>query len=611
MGQSIVRFAGLEYDPTRGLLTRDGTPVPLRPKCFAVLSYLIENHGRLVSKDELFEAIWPDTVVTDDSLTQCLIQIRKAIGDDHRTLIRTVPRRGYLFEATLESEAAPLETNGSARQEGSGEPGPANDSGLDPSSRADLWPNPGSIALFAVLLGAAIIGLVLLPAEQEATTFELPVSVFVAPTELSDATVEGPDLLRGALIRRLSKIAIFQVTTREPTDLANGVDVHVISTVSRAAAQAHEAVIRLVRSSDATVLWTESFPWTSEERAGIAERVARAMKVYLDPRIVQRAQAAGHQPDAEALNAFLAGLVALDYGTQEGFERAISYFETAIRLDPNFAAAYRNKAVGYGFLSNFRHVDEQQIVELWQHAQALEPDQPGTLLWLIGIHQAEGDLDAAREAMRSLRARHPDFQAFGLAEFQAQCGYLDEALVIVDAIIEEDREAIWPRYLKIKFLWLAGRNQEALALANSILEVTPADRQALLERSRVLESLGRIPEAVASLPAGFSALKTAHEAGGERGLRQAQLEFAQNIERGNGLQPPEHAWQHFVRAYAALDEPEKAVAWLAKGYEENRYEFLWYRQFPYPGMQGVRAHPDFKALMDSTVGNPDDCPAVN
>ena len=75
-------FDGLTLDLTRCcLLGRDGEEIKLRPKSFEVLRRLVENSGRLVSKDELLSSVWPDTAVTDDSLVQCLIEVRRALGD--------------------------------------------------------------------------------------------------------------------------------------------------------------------------------------------------------------------------------------------------------------------------------------------------------------------------------------------------------------------------------------------------------------------------------------------------------------------------------------------------------------------------------------------------
>jgi DNA-binding winged helix-turn-helix (wHTH) protein len=91
-------FDEFTLDLTRGSLLRGQEEIKLRPKAFDVLSYLIENHGRLVSKDELIKAVWPDSFVTDDSLVQCLMEVRRALGDEGQQIIKTVPRRGYIYD---------------------------------------------------------------------------------------------------------------------------------------------------------------------------------------------------------------------------------------------------------------------------------------------------------------------------------------------------------------------------------------------------------------------------------------------------------------------------------------------------------------------------------
>jgi adenylate cyclase len=77
------------------LRTQSGDSVALRPQAFAVLRYLADHAGRLVTKDELMNALWPGLVVTDDSLVQCIHEIRRAFQDDDRVVLRTAPKRGY------------------------------------------------------------------------------------------------------------------------------------------------------------------------------------------------------------------------------------------------------------------------------------------------------------------------------------------------------------------------------------------------------------------------------------------------------------------------------------------------------------------------------------
>jgi TolB-like protein/DNA-binding winged helix-turn-helix (wHTH) protein/tetratricopeptide (TPR) repeat protein len=77
------------------LRTHSGDPVELRPQAFAVLRHLAEHAGQVITKNELMRAVWPGIAVTDDSLVQCIHEIRRALRDDERALLKTVPKRGY------------------------------------------------------------------------------------------------------------------------------------------------------------------------------------------------------------------------------------------------------------------------------------------------------------------------------------------------------------------------------------------------------------------------------------------------------------------------------------------------------------------------------------
>jgi non-specific serine/threonine protein kinase len=85
----------------RGCLLRDGREIRLRAKTFQVLVYLHQHQGRLVAKEDLFRAVWRDTFVSDDSLTKCIREIREALGDRDRQLLKTVARRGFILDAPL------------------------------------------------------------------------------------------------------------------------------------------------------------------------------------------------------------------------------------------------------------------------------------------------------------------------------------------------------------------------------------------------------------------------------------------------------------------------------------------------------------------------------
>src|SRR5262245_10012459 len=97
----MFQFEGYTLDIARNSLRGADREIALRRKSFELLRYLVENPDRLVTKQELFKAIWPHVAVTDESLAQCVSEVRQAIGDSKQAIIATVPRRGYRFAAPV------------------------------------------------------------------------------------------------------------------------------------------------------------------------------------------------------------------------------------------------------------------------------------------------------------------------------------------------------------------------------------------------------------------------------------------------------------------------------------------------------------------------------
>lgn len=97
------RFEPFLLQPAARRLLRDGTPVALTPKLFDLLHFLVMNHGRVIEKDEIFKALWPDAFVEENNLTVNIAMLRKALGEraGQTRLIETVPKRGYRFSAAV------------------------------------------------------------------------------------------------------------------------------------------------------------------------------------------------------------------------------------------------------------------------------------------------------------------------------------------------------------------------------------------------------------------------------------------------------------------------------------------------------------------------------
>lgn len=160
LGVSLLRFAGFELDQQRAELRGpDGTPIKLRPKTFEMLRLFATNGGRVLNKQELMEAVWPNVHVGEDSLFQCIRELRTALGDDRRQLIKLASGGGYLLatEVVAAPAAAP------ALAEVSGPDAPGEVSPWAPVEVAAM-PVPGRIrfglsrqAMVAVAVGLCVI----------------------------------------------------------------------------------------------------------------------------------------------------------------------------------------------------------------------------------------------------------------------------------------------------------------------------------------------------------------------------------------------------------------------------------------------------------------------
>jgi len=147
------RFGDFVLNVERGCLQRGGRDLELRPKAFELLLYLVQRAGKLASKDELVQAAWPNVTVSDDSLAQCVSDVRRLLDDEAQLFIKTVPRRGYVFVADVQTVDL------------DGEGGPGTVEGREPAVIRSLWRRPqwdfaslGVGFMAALLLVAAWLG---------------------------------------------------------------------------------------------------------------------------------------------------------------------------------------------------------------------------------------------------------------------------------------------------------------------------------------------------------------------------------------------------------------------------------------------------------------------
>jgi len=153
----VFKFADVEVREREFLLIKAGERVPLEPKAFRVLLYLLRNPGRLIPKDEVVASVWSDSAVSDNSLTRSIAQLRRVLGDDSREpiYILTVPTVGYRWVSKVEvSEEAPAEAQPPPESQPPLAPIDEQQKALSPK-KLTAWLLPAGSVLLLCLAGAA------------------------------------------------------------------------------------------------------------------------------------------------------------------------------------------------------------------------------------------------------------------------------------------------------------------------------------------------------------------------------------------------------------------------------------------------------------------------
>ena len=130
VGRDVYSFQGYTLDLDPWLRTERPSGNRVKSEKLRASRYFVANAGRLISKDELVNAVWPNVIVSDDSLAQCVSDVRQALNDADRRIIRTVPRRGYLFAAPVAVQPRHRALGRPSRARRSSRSGPSAGSGF-------------------------------------------------------------------------------------------------------------------------------------------------------------------------------------------------------------------------------------------------------------------------------------------------------------------------------------------------------------------------------------------------------------------------------------------------------------------------------------------------
>lgn len=340
----LVAFGEFRLDTARVEVTHRGRPLAIRPKAFALLAYLLAHPGRTLSKQELMTILWPNVVVTDDSLVQCVADLRTTLGPDGAKLVTTVPRHGYRFDGVLETVAAgpPPATATPKRRSWRWAIGAMGLAALGMALAGAVWNRPTVNVDQGLIRERSLAVLPLVPqGNQSSKEFadamtdeligdiaRLPGTTVIARASAATAASQHQDLRR---IGQLLNVAY----------VVNG-------TVTRDD-QSVEVALQFVSAATGVVLWSQRWRQADAEpatlRGDIPLRIARALDLQLT--------SAAHKATAStARSPAIASMALGDHLLRSSTApadvlKARGAYEDAIASDPASARSWTGLALSY------------------------------------------------------------------------------------------------------------------------------------------------------------------------------------------------------------------------------------------------------------------------
>lgn len=533
----IYRFGNYTLDLQRGALLHRTDELHLRPRSFEVLTYLVRNAGRLISKQELFDAVWGNVAVTDDSLVQCLVEIRRVLGDEQE-IVRTVRGKGYLFDGTVTA----------------GLDAPAPPPPLPPAPAAVVESRRARIVVRAGLTLALVVvtGLAFLARKNSPSS---PVTLAVLPLAQTVPTPSDPDLAVGlheevvAALGQIDASRLRVLSRRSTAGYRNsgkaaaeigrelGVDYLVEGSIREEDARWRIA-FTLVRVRDQVQVWRGVF---DRDRSTLAHlqtelgrAVARQIRLQLSP---EREQALLRREarHPRAHEHYLRGRALWAMTNRSALLAAIEEFHHATALDPGYALAYAGLADAYSALpitsdvpplevaTKAREAAEQAVrsdgllaeahaalgwQEFWfgwnwtlaeaslRRATELDPNYANARRWLGHVLSNAGRHSEALAEME--RARELDPFSPLLHVLSSQLAYHARDFVLAERLARQvvamDRN-LWAGHIALgQSLAAQDRNDEALAEFDEAVRLS-GNAKAFTRRAYALARLGRGAEA--------------------------------------------------------------------------------------------------------------------
>ena len=625
-----LRFGVFELDLRAGELRKHGLRVRLQEQPFQVLAMLLENHGEVVTREELQKKLWPaDTFVDfDHGLNKAINKIREALSDSAESprFVETVARRGYRFLAEVKiADAAHVDSSELASQAphaAEGRDGPDAPGKLEMPKR--LLPSLAwKISAFALLLLMGSLAAWKLHSWKGPSPVIRSLAVLPLESLSNDASQDYfTDGMTDELISYLGQISELRVISRTSVmaykharkplpQIARelNVDAVVEGTVLRSGDQVR-ITAQLIEASSDKHLWSQSYEGELRDTLALQSKVARAIADQIRINLNPKEQAALKNVkvvNPQAYESFLKGRYFWNKRTADGLKMALAYFNQAIAEDPKYAQAYSGLADTYALMGDWQYAvmtpkealpkAKAAAIKALELDSALGEAHNSLAFCLDGF---DWDFDSAGKEFRraiELNAGYATAHHW-YAWHLSLLGRYDEAIAEMRKAENLDPLSLVINADLAELLVLAHSYDESILQSRKTIEMDPNFglahnqlAQAYLQKQMNDEAVAELQKAVqlsGGSPTCIANLGRAYVASGKRS--EAEKLLSDLKKRSN----PSHSLASEIAViYVALGDTNQAITWLEQGYEERFNPGVLLRS----GFDPLRSDPRFEDLV--------------
>jgi TolB-like protein/DNA-binding winged helix-turn-helix (wHTH) protein len=595
--QGDFRVADWLVQPRLGTITETGNhkTVRLEPKVMQVLVCLADHSGDVVDKDQLIRTVWADTFVSDDVLTKCISELRRVFADDAREprFIQTIPKVGYRLIARVTQDQPPSTVLVS------------HDQSVE-ANRADVSVTPKRLGLGRVWFPAVVLLLLVatatyiflhsrreISAQGRRMLAVLPFqNLSGSPDQdyFSDGMTEELIARLGSsrperlgVIARTSAMA-YKGSGKRVDEIGRelGVDYLVEGSVRREGNRVR-ITAQLIQVKDQTHLWAEDYDREASHilqlQAEVAQAITQEISRDLLPQTGQGAVPATVNP--QAYEAYLRGRYFWNKGTDEGYHAALTDFENAIALEPNYALAYAGLADTRNMLGYWMMAPPKEVFPLAK-AQALKALEINSSLpeahAALAYAEFEYDWDwqgAGNEFRRALELNPnsaPTHEWYAI--YLGDQGRMAEAEHELGIARQLDPLSLHVNLIVASLFYIERQRDKAIDQLRKTLQMDPNFQPAYPLLAAAYRDEGLLPQAVEEWQRGqalmgYSApalaqLADAFHTGGIHAYWRKDVELLEEQARHTYVSPVLIAMD-----YSCLHEKDRALEWLEKAYQER------------------------------------------